>query len=1143
MKDAYGCIKEADVPIILDAEPTINPIPQQCYDGTPISITLVEGTGIAITPLTYSIGGAYQSSPNITINAPGVYTVSIKDGNGCIASTTYVVEEPVLLDAFLDTDLTCDADAIINLSVTGGSGTYSYEILAPVSATGNISGATSGVFTGLNEAGSYIFRVTDDQGCQAESNAITVTPNITPTFTTQVFDVTCNGGADGSIIVTATDGIAPYEYRKSDDGGTNWDAWQTSNVFDGLAEGIYTIQVRDSKNCESLPVAVPVDDPDLVVADAQVTTTLSCGTGNVTAPAEVTVTATGGTAPYTYSFDGVNYTSTNTYITYNPGTVTAWVKDVNGCIVDTPATADIEPLSVPTDLTFVSTPVTCLAVTSDVTLTAIDGVGALTYEIISPVSATGNTTGASNGIFTGLAPDTYVFTVTDANGCYYTESYTVVPVTNITVSGLLFSDVNCNTEANGAVEFTVSNFGSTYSYTINGVGPVTNQTSTTINLTGLSVGNQTIVVTDETTGCTDTFTVTVNEPTLLTLVEANNFNANCNFGAQVTVEATGGTSPYQYAFIVSGAAVDSDYSNSNSAVLDPAISTTWVAWVRDANGCIDDINITIDTDPLPTVTVPGITDNQCNLNGDPFTFTVTNPTGVEIFFSYSIGGGFQTSPTFTVSTPGTYIVTVKDDNGCTADSTTPITIYPALNLNAAITTLPSCTDDDGVITVNGTGGSGNYSYAISPNVGSISGNVISGIPSGTYTVTITDIDTGCNNTAAITLDEATPVTFTTTPTDVSCNGSSDGTITVNLPATNDNPIYTYSLDGGVTTQTSNVFTGLAPGVYNVTVTSGRNCTLTQQETVGEPNVIVVPTPTVVEYTCTPDTNAANFASITVSGVTGGSNNYVIYEFIRSGTIVQSGANNVYNEADFLGGNYTINVYDENGCLGTSTAVITPYVELEEINITIDTAISCVNDEDITVSASATGAATPQFTIEGVDVSYNQTNNTGSFTSLTVGNYIITVENTDTGCSLQTVHYVSEPNTFELDVESITDVTCFSDNNGSVTFTLVDRLPTPTDEAGPFAYEVLDASGASVNTGTSADSGPVTISGLVSGTYIINATLTNAPFCTVTTNVTITAPNAPLEIQTSHTDITCIGADGSISASATGGWYQVVMSIN
>ncbi|MBD0831736.1 T9SS type B sorting domain-containing protein [Aestuariibaculum sediminum] len=1148
VQDANGCTVRLNEDIATDDLPTIAPVTEDCFTGIARIVTL-SGTTFNGNR-TYNVnGGAYQSSADFTITAAGTYTFNIKDDNGCIASTVLVVNPPILLDAALDLDLTCTNDAEITITPSGGSGTYN---LYEVSTDNILFTAIGGTTYTTSTAGMYYFRVTDDEGCSAVSNAIEVSPITSPTLTYTQLNVTCNGSADGSIIVTAADGIAPYEYRISSNGGLNWSVWQATNVFSGLSAGTYEIQIRDNKECVSGTDTVTITEPTLVDGTIDLTQGLTCGASNATQPALITVNGSGGTAPYTYSFDGVNYTSTNTYATYSAGIVNAWIKDANGCTIAAPLSFDMPALSVPTDLVFNNNPITCNDPTTDVTLTATGGVGVLSYEIISP-SAVGPQ--ASNE-FTGLALGTYVFTVTDENGCYYTESYTIAPVTNITVSGQLINDALCTGDANGIVEYTVANFSGTYSYNINGGGEIVGQTNTTVSITGVPSGDQTITVTDEVTGCTDTFTVTVSEPTPVSLAEIDKINANCNFGAQVTVEASGGTPPYQYAFVIDNSApVTADYSNSNTAVLDPATSTNWDVWVMDANGCTDQIDVVITTDPLPSVTVPALSDNQCNLNGDPFTFTVTNPTGIAPF-SYSIGNGYQTSPTFTVSTPGTYNVTIKDGNGCTYTDSTPIEVYPALDLNVAVATLPSCSDNDGVITVTGAGGSGNYSYAISPIVGTISGNVISGVPAGTYTVTITDIDTGCDNSASITLAPPTPVTFTATSTDVTCNGNTDGTITVELPASNDNPIYTYEIIApiSVAPQTSNVFTGLAPGTYTVRVVSGRNCEAQQDVVVGEPDAIVVPSPTVVEYACTPDTNAVNFASITVSGVTGGSNNYVIYEFFRDGNLVQSGANNVYNEADFLGGNYTINVYDENGCSGTTTAVIAPFVRIDAIDVAINNAITCINDEDITVSATTSGGiANLQFTVEDTDGTttgaiYNQTNRSGVFTGLPVGNYIITVYNVDTGCSLQTVHYVNNPNTFELDIESITDVTCFSDNDGSVTFTLIDNIPTPVDDAGPFDYEVYNTTDLTnpVQTGSSPDAGPITITGLASGTYTINATLTNAPYCLVTTNVTITAPNAALAIDSSHTDITCIGNDGTITITGSGGWpgdYEYQLELN
>ena len=111
------------------------------------------------------------------------------------------------------------------------------------------------------------------------------------------------------------------------------------------------------------------------------------------------------------------------------------------------------------------------------------------------------------------------------------------------------------------------------------------------------------------------------------------------------------------------------------------------------------------------------------------------------------------------------------------------------------------------------------------------------------------------------------------------------------------------------------------------------------------------------------------------------------------------------------------------------------------------------------------------------------------------------------------------------------------------YAFIDRITTPTDDSGPFNYQVFNVTDLvnPVQTGSTTNAGPVTINGLASGTYSIIATLINTPFCTVTKNFTITAPNVALDITETHTEITCVSGynDGTISASASGGSYNFV----
>ncbi len=340
------------------------------------------------------------------------------------------------------------------------------------------------------------------------------------------------------------------------------------------------------------------------------------------------------------------------------------------------------------------------------------------------------------------------------------------------------------------------------------------------------------------------------------------------------------------------------------------------------------------------------------------------------------------------------------------------------------------------------------------------------------------------------------------------------------------------------------------GTYTVVVTSGRGCTTTLDIDVNEPAVIVVPAPTVTEFACNAGTNTVNNASIVVTGVTGGSGTYINYVFIQGGNTLQSGTSNTYLESNVAGGNYTINVYDNNGCIGTTTASIAPFIQISNPTVTVTSPITCTTLEDITINVTTTGGVptTLNYTVTGYPTNtlpYNVTQvNNPNFTGLTIGSYDIFVENATTGCIVQTIHYVFNPNTFIVNATVDNNVTCFGGTDGSVTFTFVDQNLTPTNDAGPFTYEIYDSTNTLVTSGSSGSAGPFTVTNLSAGVYELQTTLTNSPFCPAITSFTITQPTATLAIDVTNTPITCNpGNDGSISAVGSDGWgapyeYQI-----
>lgn len=1177
-KDAYGCIKSDDVILLQDALPTITAAPPAiCYDGsTAFTLDLSTVFSATILPATYKVvpsasSGtiAYQSGATFTFNAADTYRLFIKDGNGCEAFVDYVVRPQLQLSPLLTKALDCNLptpNATVTVTASGGAGAGSYTYTITAGSVVNTTGATTGIFTGL-DAGNYTFEVSDGF-CTATATFI-IDPLVPIVPTATVSTPLCVGD-NANVEINATGGTGNYEYKKGL-GGT----YVSTNIFTQTAlEGTVTYYVKDSNDCEFTVDATVVDPIALGVPTIAVTP-LTCGTGNVPNGATITVTASGGAGGYEYSFDnGASYSSSNSITNAIAGTYEIIVKDANGCETAMQS-IDIDALIPPTNMDIAGTPIYCVQqglgdVTSTVTISnPQNGVAPFTYQIISPIAAIIDN--GSNAVFAGLAPDTYVFQITDNNGCTYQESYTVAPVTNITVAASASTDVTCFNAGDGTATFDVANFGGNYNYTFDGI-PFVNVSTAQLTFTNLTPVLHTLIVTDAITGCQATATVTISQPAAALDFTTTATRINCNNDeATITVTAIGGTPTYKYAVLQSPSSAPAltAYGLSNLLTVDTngGANMVWDVYVIDANGCPLDKPQTIVLDANPVITSA----NHIACVSATGTYDITviatgfNPSS----FQYSAdGSNYQTGNVITVNAPGNYTIYVKDANGCPSVGF-PITILDPLILTPTVTTPVSCANGDGVIAVSTTGGSGNYEYKIDGGAYGMT-TPFTGLAFGTHRVFVRDMSTGCEVFADIDLQRATPITgFDVASTAVTCNGEFDGTITATMftpaPGVNDNPVYTYTLTGtsitgatvNVGPQDSPLFSGLEASDtvgYTVVVTSARGCTESKTIVVSQPAPIVVPTIVPVQFGCTSG-NTGNLATITVTGVIGGTAPFLNYEFIKVGTpntVVQFGNNNVYTEANLSGGSYIVNVYDSKGCIGTTTAAITiaPYIQLDKVNVNVTRAITCTNLEDIAVSATTIGGPATNLQYTLVDVTYDNTttpptaikgtvyplvtNTNGVFTNLSVGNYEITVRNLDTNCEIIGVHYVNEPNTFDLTIDNVVDVTCLGGTNGSARVTLIDTVPSPVNNAGPFTYTVT---GPVPSTGTATSAGPINLTNLAAGTYTITAVLTNTPFCSVSKNFTIAGPNAALVINRTYTEITCVTGnnDGSISATATGGW--------
>jgi len=1194
--DSNGCTESTTITLNAPTMPvaSISIASDLCYDsvnGATIDITASSGQA----PYQFNInGGPFQTSNVFTNLIPGNYTIIVQDSYGCeVTLPVQTIELQLIVGTVITKGLDCTAtpDAIITGTISGGTAPYTYEVSVNGGAYTTLGVASTPFNYTTATAGNFQFMITDALGCTATSTLETINVISLPEIitVTETQSILCNGDSNGAIDINVNQTVGTPVFTLNVYNNTTATDYGTQTA--GLTAGTYTITLTDGNACTDTDT-ITINQPDAITVNYSAIP-ITCTSGGTSQGSVIVDNVTGGTSPYNYFVTGTNGYSNSelnntgsTSVSFDVvdfGLYQINIVDANGCSV---LVQDILVASPPDDLDIIINATANCTTGGEATVsvnTALAGSGPFYFDIYNgtipppPPAGTWQTeTTPGSTTFTGLTTGIiYTFIVYDnLTGCYYFESATTPIPSNatLTIDALSANNITCNGSADGNTSFTVNNpeaiaitvdyeIFNSLSLTTTGIlgnGTVAAGSSLSIsNLGPLNSGNYYILVTETSgpnAGCSiasAAFNITEAAFPLI-LSTSIDQNANCNPNSGI-ISAIGqfGTAPYLYQITTTPAApIPSDTAWNANHVFNINAGSYYIH-VIDAFGCIITSNEQIlIADPTPIVTAT--ISNLCTAAEGEFEIDVALPTLGIAPHSYSIDGGtFQTqTPPFTISnlTSGNHTVEVQDANGC--GNLVSVNITAPIGLSAIITASPTCADNDGSISLTSFGGSGTYTYTISPNPASITltGTVFSGVPSGTYTITITDAITTCNTTSVITLEPATPVTFTLDAVNLTCNGDSSGVITVNLPISNDNPIYTYQIIAPsiLAVQSSNVFTNLGSGTYTIQVNSGKNCTATETVTITEPNAISVTAPTVVQYNCVAS-NAVNFATITVSSVSGGSGTYNVYEFVKDGNIVQSGSNTVYIETDSSGGSYIINVYDDLGCMGSTAVavIINPYINLEDITLTIDSAITCTNLEDITITASTTGGIPTnlEYTVEDVagattGGTYSTTNTTGIFTGLDVGNYIITLENLDTGCGLDTVHFVNNPNTFDININVLNDVTCYNGTDASIdiTFMDLDISSTSPDQAGPFNYTITDDSGTVITTGTTTDAGPVTITGLSGGTYTVSTTLISNPFCTVNKNFTITRPVEALTLTAAETsNVTCTNDAGTITAFATGGW--------
>lgn len=1043
---ANGCVSTATTTITQPTGMTLTMSAVAATCGASNGQASVVATG-GTSPYTYSWAPSGGTGATAGGLAAGSYTVTVTDNNGCTATNSVAVNN--------SGSPTASTTVISNVSCFGGNnGSASVSISggsAPYTQSWTPSGGTGLTATGLT-AGTYTVTVTDNVGCVVTATAVITQPTALAATTTNT-NVACNGGTTGTATVTATGGTSPYTYVWNPSGGTGTTA-------SGLAAGTYTVTVTDNKGCTTTATAT-ITQPTAITATMSNTPVSCFGGSNGTA----TVVAAGGTPGYTYSWapsGGTNATASG----LTQGTYTVTITDANGCTRTGNTT-----VTQPTQLTVTASAVssTCGLANGSTSSTTTGGTTPYTYAW----SPSGGTASSA----TGLAAASYTVTVTDANGCTATASATVSDLSGLTASISAQTNVSCNGGTNGSVTVAASGSTGPYTYSINGGG--TFQASGTFG--SLAAGSYTVIAKDA-NGCTFPVSVTITQPSALTGAITAQTNVLCNGAStgSVTVAGNNATSPYTYS--INGTTFGA------SGTFTGLTAGSYTVTVKDANNCTITVPVTITQPTGLAASITAQTNNLC-FGGNTATATIT-ATGGTTPYTYALNGGTpQASGTFSALTAATYTVTVTDGNACT--TTVPVTITQPTQVTVTATKVDAtCGQPNGSVTATGANGTPTYTYSIN-GVTYQAGATFTGLASGTYTVTVKDAN-GCTNTTTISVVDLSGLTASiTAQTNVSCNGGSNGSVTVT--ATGSTSPYTYALNAG-TFQSSGTFTGLTQGTYTVTAKDANGCTVTVPVTITQPLVLTSSISSQTNVNCFGGTNG----SVTIAS-TGGTSPYTYS--LNGGA---AGSSSTFSS--LTAGSYTITVTDANACTTTVPVTITQPAALVLTTSSVNAICTAANGS---ATVNATGG-TPNYTYSWSPVA--QTTATAS--NIQAGNYSVIVTDVN-GCSQTALVSVGSSPGGTATISSVQNVSCVGGNDGSVTVSM-GAGSTP-----PFTYAWNPSSQTTA-----------TASNLTSGSYTV--TVTDGNGCISSTNAVVTQPTI-ITHTFAVTPVSCYnGNDGSITVTANGG---------
>lgn len=769
-------------------------------------------------------------------------------------------------------------------------------------------------------------------------------------------DPTCSDSPDGSIEVSASGGIGPYQYS------LNGSPYGDSPIFSNLSAGNYTISVQDGSGVTDMLVVTLTAPPAINGEIINIINNVCFGD----VEGSIEVSATGGSSAngtYSYSLNGSSVQSSGTFINLPNGFYIVSIFDDNFC------TTDLDfSITSPEELQLIlisKTDITCFGMNNGScivdaiggteeymysldngpfetdpiffdlsggshTITVQDQVGctqelvvnieepdAISFDItVSDLSCINSSDGIieianlsgtapyefilddevtqSTPIFSGLDIGIYSITVIDANDCELVQSVELIAPDALILEVTALSNIECGEENTGSVQLELQNGEGEITYTLN------MDSNTTGAFANLSAGSYSASA-ENASGCSSETEFTILESASFVLTIENIENPQCFGGSNgsFTIGVSGAIDPIQYSMDGGDFQSSPDFENLSEGI--------YTVQVTDASGCDNNINVTISEPSQLQMSPFDIQNVDCNGEATG-SISFTPVGGTPPYTLNNNTNNIESGETITVLplAAGDHILILSDSNGCEIQDTVTISQNDSLQLFVSEIISDSCgMDATGYLDLNATGGFAPLTYSLD-GIESMDGK-FDNLTTGTYTATVMDA-LGCSTDLSIMIPSFGGLVIDSLATDfIDCHGDADGSI--ELFINNAQGVISYYLND--TLSISNPLTGLSGGIYSITASDDQGCSVTIDIEISEPDPLTI------------DLLEENLDEGCLTVVANGGTQPYRYSIDNKVSFQDS--------AKFSGleyGSYDIIVIDNNGCENTYSFVID---NLDELN--------------------------------------------------------------------------------------------------------------------------------------------------------------------------------------------------------------------